>query len=324
MEGCCSLEDMVKRILVTGSEGFIGGHLVKILLNKNYKVTATYLKKSGNSQLFNTGLDSKVRVENLNVLDRRHVFDVILKHKIELVIHLAAKTQVTDAYENPYSTIKTNALGTLNVLEAARRIGNVGVIFASSDKAYGTSPKVSLEGDSLRGKYPYDVSKSSADLIAQSYAKTYNLPLVVTRLGNVYGAWDMNFDRLIPGFCRAMYYKKIFLIRSSGKYIRDYIHIDDAISAYMLLIKKFSKTVGEVFNISGQDSLSPLLIIKIIEKELGKEINYKILDKANAEIVYQHLNSNQIRKLGSMQKYPFKNKIKDVIDWYFNYFSKNV
>lgn len=315
---------MVSRILITGSEGFIGGHLVKNLLDKKYKVTAGYLKKNPASQLFNSGLYKRVKTQKLNVLDRRQVFKVIAKHEIELVIHLAAKTQVTDAFLNPYSTIRTNVVGTLNILEAARKIGGVGVIFASSDKAYGSSPKAYLEGDSLRGEYPYDVSKSSADLIAQSYAKTYNLSLVITRLGNVYGAWDMNFDRLIPGLCRAMYYKKVFLIRSNGKYIRDYIYIEDAIRAYLLLIKKFNKSTGKVFNISGRDSLSPLSIIKIMEKRFAKNINYKILDEARAEIAYQHLNSNKIRKFGFVQKYSFENKIKSVVKWYFNYFSKNV
>lgn len=324
MEGYCSLEGMVRRILVTGSEGFIGGHLVKNLLDKNYQIIAGYFKKDPYSQLFNSGLYKKVRTQHLNILDKRWVFEIIAKHKIGLIIHLAAKTQVRDAVLSPYPTIRTNVVGTLNILEAARKISGVGVIFASSDKAYGSSSKAYLENDSLRGQYPYDVSKSSADLIAQSYAKTYNLPLVVTRLGNVYGPWDLNFDRLIPGLCQAMFYKKIFLIRSNGRYIRDYIFIDDAVRAYTLLIKKFNKSTGEVFNISGQDSLSPLSVIRIVEKKFNKKISYKILDEARAEIFYQHLNSNKIGKFGFVQKYRFQDKIKSVISWYSNYFSKNV
>lgn len=315
---------MVSRILVTGSEGFIGGHLVKNLLDKKYQVIAGYFKKNPDSQLFNSGLYKKVRTQHLNILDKRHVFETIAKHKIGLIIHLAAKTQVRDAVLSPYPTIRTNVVGTLNILEAARKISGVGVIFASSDKAYGSSSKAYLESDSLRGQYPYDVSKSSADLIAQSYVITYNLPLVVTRLGNVYGPWDLNFDRLIPGLCQAMFYKKNFLIRSNGRYIRDYIYIDDAIRAYMLLIKKFNNCVGEIFNISGQDSFSPLSVIKIIEKKFAKKISYKILDEARAEIVYQHLNSNKIRKIGFVQKCSFEDKIKSVVKWYLNYFSKNV
>ena len=312
-----------KNILVTGGLGFIGGHLTDFLGNKAHKVVIPYFYISEQEKYNLVKLKKKAEIIKSNILNLNQILQILFENKINYIVHLAAESQVTNAHQKPLKTLKTNVIGTAIILEAARIYGGIeGIIVASSDKAYGKSGKPYRERDSLAGDHPYDVSKSSADLIAQTYSKTYKLPVVITRFGNVYGEADLHFDRLIPGICKAIVRKNIFEIRSNGKYIRDYIYISDVINGYIFLIKNLKRLQGEAFNFSSSDNLSVIEVIKKIEKDLNINIPFKILNSATNEIPNQHLIDTKIRRLGWKPKKNLETTISLILSWYRSYLAK--
>lgn len=338
-----------KNILVTGGTGFVGSHLVERLVNRGANVVATFISTNPYSYFFTSGLNKKVRMAHVDVCDFESIFDLITKFDINFIFHLAAQPLVEVAYHNPRKTHESNILGTVNMLESAKLYSRIkGVIVASSDKAYGKLSKSSevafpkphprgetkeltkhhlggvatsevkyKESDPLQGDHPYEVSKSAADLIAYSYFKTYDLPIVVTRFGNIYGEGDLNFSRIIPGTMKALVKGERLEVRSNGKYVRDYLYVKDVVEGYLLLANNIEKVKGEAFNFGSDDTLSVLEIIKQIEKILKKEIRYKILNIAKNEIPYQSLDYSKIgKKLGWKPKYNLVKCLKSIYKWY--------
>ncbi|KKQ75977.1 MAG: hypothetical protein US98_C0056G0006 [Parcubacteria group bacterium GW2011_GWC1_38_6] len=252
--------------------------------------------------------------------DFRGIANTISKYKIDYVFDLAAQTIVETAYQNPFETFATNIMGTVNVLESARLYGNVsGIIVISSDKAYGKIPKAN-ENSPLSGDHPYETSKASADLIAKTYFKTYKMPIVTCRFGNVYGEGDTNFSRIIPGIMRAIVLNQTLRLRSDGQYIRDYVYVKDIIDALILVLKNIRSTKGESFNVSSKENLSVIELIKILEKTLGRKINYKILNIAINEIPKQSIDYKKIStSLNWKPKYKLSSKVQDILSWYSSY-----
>jgi len=308
-----------KNILVTGGTGFVGSHLVKALVKKGATVFVPYRSIDPRSYFYTKKLNNKVVLLSCDLKDRDRVFDIVSKYEITYIFHLAAQAIVPTAYENPVETIESNVMGTTYVLEAARRFSHVkGVIAASSDKSYGKSAKPYVETNPLKGDHPYDVSKASTDLIAQAYAKTYNLPIVITRFGNIYGEGDLNFSRIIPGIMKAIINKETLEIRSNGKFIRDYLYVKDVINGYMLLAQHIEKVKGEAFNFGSKETLSVLEVIELMEKILKKEIKYKILNTAKNEIPYQSLDYTKIHNLlGWKPTNSIQTTAKKILKWYY-------
>lgn len=287
-----------KNILVTGGTGFVGSHLVEELIKQQANVITTFLTLNPLSYFSTKKLDKKVTMVNADVCDYERVFDTVTKFNIDYIFHLAAQALVETAYYNPKRTLYSNVLGTVNVLESARLFPHVkGIIFASSDKAYGKLAKEKYsEEDALKGDHPYEVSKSAADLICYSYSKTYGVPVVTTRFGNIYGEGDLNFSRIIPGIMKSLAANETLEIRSDGTYVRDYLYVKDVVNGYLLLAHNIEKVKGEVFNFGSSDSVSVLELIALIETTLGKKVNYKILNIAKNEIPYQSLDYTKIQK----------------------------
>jgi CDP-glucose 4,6-dehydratase len=306
-----------KKILVTGGTGFIGSHLVEELVKINAKVLVIDIKIHSASYFAINNLQKKIKLELIDIAKRNKVKQIIAKFKPDYIFHLAAEAIVNNSYDNPYKTFQTNVMGTVSVLEAARTLGSVkGIIVASSDKAYGKTKKAYTEESPLKGDHPYDVSKSATDLIAQTYYKTYGLPVAVTRFGNVYGEGDFHADRIIPGICDAIVNDKILLIRSNGKYVRDYIYVKDVVNGYIFLANHIDKIKGEAFNFSSNDTFSVLDLIKQAEIILNKRIKYKILNITKNEIPYQHLTDTKIRKLGWKNQYNLGHVLKNILAYY--------
>lgn len=306
-------------ILITGGTGFIGSHLVEELVKIGAKITTTYLSENPLSYFFQKKLDKKVSKARIDVTNYNDVFDLITKKNIEYVFHLAAQPLVDVAYHNPSKTLSTNIMGTVNILESARHFPHIkGVIIASSDKAYGKLSKEKyFENDRLQGDHPYEVSKSAADLIAQTYFKTYNVPLVITRFGNIYGEGDLNFSRIIPGIMESIILRKKLLIRSNGKYVRDYLYVKDVVEGYLKLAENIEKVKGRAFNFGSQETLNVVDLIKQIEKCLKKKIDYKIMDTARYEIPYQSLDYSLItRSIGWRPKSTIKQTSRRILSWY--------
>lgn len=303
-------------ILITGGCGFIGGHLVKNLVTQGANITVLDILLNSNSIFARKKLKEKTNLQFIDITNRQKVLNIFKKCKPSYIIHLAAQSTVEEAYQNPYHTFETNIMGTVNILDAARLANVKGIIVASSDKAYGKTSKTYRESAPLRGDQPYDVSKSCEDLIAQTYYKTYGLPIVITRSGNVYGEGDFHFGRIIPDICKAVIQKHKLLIRSDGTYVRDYIYVNDVVSGYIFLLGKINQIKGEAFNFSSKDTLFVTEVIKASEKILKIDIPYKILNTAKNEIPYQHLSDKKIRKLGWKHQYSINTTLQGILAWY--------
>lgn len=308
------------RILVTGGTGFIGSHLVEALLDEGHDVIVPYLEIGQKSYFSIRNLKKSSNAIKCDLIHREKVASLVKEKKVDYIFHLAAQTLVTDAFNDPYYTLYNNIVSTINLLEAVRTNKSIkGIIIASSDKAYGKTEKAYSEASPLRGDHPYDVSKSATDLIAQTYFKTYNTPVVVTRFANVYGEGDLHESRIVPGICKAFAKNRMLDIRSNGKFVRDYIYVKDVVSGYLFLFHNFTNAVGQAFNVSSKDSLSVKELIKKAEKVIGKKVKYSIKNTAANEIPYQHLNDNKIREFGWKSSYKFESVFPKVFDWYTKY-----
>ena len=308
------------KILITGATGFIGSHLIEKLLLTTKNIYVPYIAIEENSYFAINNFQKKVKMKKLDLRQKEKVIDYIKVNKIDYIIHLAAQTIVTDALNDPYYTIENNIISTLNILEAARTNAKIkGVIIASSDKAYGKTKNTYTEDSPLKGDHPYDVSKSAKDLIALTYYKTYNTPVVVTRFGNVYGEGDLHFSRIIPGICEAICKRKLLKIRSNGKYIRDYIYVKDVVNGYIHLLNNLDTTIGNAFNFSSNDTFSVLELIDKAENIIGKKIKYTIKNSAKNEIPYQHLDDKKVRKTGWKPSYDINTTFPTIVEWYKKY-----
>ncbi len=317
-----------RTVLVTGFEGFLGSNLTKSLLDKGAKVIGLDIKTSRKETIFCAGDYRKITVYKGSVASRKLLKYIFNKHRIEAVFHLADEAIVGRSHSNPLSAFESNIAGTWEVLEAARLDGNVrAVVAASSDKAYGEHKSLPYREDaSLIANHPYDVSKSCADLIANTYAHTYGLAVAITRCGNIYGPGDFNFSRLIPDAMRCLFYNRTLKIRSDGKFVRDYVYVDDIVDGYLriaeLLMKK--KIPGEAFNLSDE---SPFTVMEVLKKisdlDLsGNKLKYEIMNTAKYEIRKQYLSSAKARRmLGWKPKHSIAEGLKKTAAWYLAYFN---
>lgn len=310
-----------KNVLVTGGNGFIGSHLVKHLVDNKIKVIVPYIEIDRRSYFHNNNLHKKTKFIYCDLRDFGKTLKLIKNHKVDFIFHLAAQAIVDTALKNPLATFQSNVMGTVNILEAARNYGKVrGIIVTSSDKAYGKIPRAN-EKDPVGGNHPYETSKASADLIAHTYWKTFGLPVVVTRFGNVYGEGDLNFSRIIPGIMEALVKNKVLCIRSDGKYVRDYVYVEDIVDALLVLLRNIKKITGEAFNISSRENLSAIEVIGEVEKSLREKVRYKILNNAINEIPKQSIDFRKIKKrLGWKPTSNLKVTIPEIYQWYKSYF----
>src|SRR3984885_5988475 len=229
-----------RSVLVTGCTGLLGSWLTSKLVEHEALVVGLIRDWVPESELFRSGVSSEIRVVRGDVQDQATLERLLGEYEVDTVFHLAAQTIVGIANRNPVSTFESNIQGTWNVLEACRRSPSVkSIVVASSDKAYGDQETLPYSEDTpLEGRHPYDVSKSCADLIAQAYGKTYALPVAITRCGNFYGGGDLNWNRIVPGTIRSVLRGERPVIRSDGKFIRDYFYVEDGAAAYLLLAEK--------------------------------------------------------------------------------------
>jgi CDP-glucose 4,6-dehydratase len=307
---------------VTGATGLLGGWLVKRLVDQGADVVCLVRDWIPQCELVRTKLIEQVKIVRGDIRDRTLTERILGEFEINTVIHLAAQTIVTIANRNPVSTFETNIGGTWALLEACRRSPEVKqIVLASSDKAYGECEELPYDEETpLRGRHPYDVSKSCADMIAQTYAVTYGLPVTITRCGNFYGGGDLNWNRIVPGTIRSVLRDQRPIIRSDGQYVRDYFYIEDGAVAYMLLAEKLagnSDLRGQAFNFSNETPVTVLELVGKILEAMGSNIKADVRDEASNEIREQFLNSTKARKLlGWQPLFTLEEGLQRTIEWY--------
>ena len=313
-----------KRVLVTGATGLVGSRLIQELLRMQCDVTGLVIELAASSALVTNGSIKDIRVVWGDLADPIIVNRLINESQFDIIFHLGAQTIVGTALRQPAQTFESNIRGTWNLLEAIRLFGsNVhSVVVASSDKAYGPAEILPYtESYALRGEGPYDVSKTCTDLVSQSYGLTYDVPVSIARCGNIYGPGDLNWSRIVPGTIKSLYQNETPILRSDGKMIRDYVFIDDIVSAYITLAQKQEIIQpGSAFNFSNDVPLSVIDIYNAICIEYGGSIvEPRILNVANHEIMAQNLSSEKAHRiLNWYSRYDLSSGLKNTLPWYIN------
>jgi CDP-glucose 4,6-dehydratase len=317
-----------RNVLVTGCTGLLGGWVVQDLVTRGAQVVGLVRDWVPQSRLLTESLLARIVTVRGAVEDQAAIERTLNEYEIDTVFHLAAQTIVTIAARNPLSTFETNIRGTWTVLEACRRSPTVhGIVVASSDKAYGAQEQLPYaEGAPLRGRFPYDVSKSCADLLAQSYAATYGLPVVITRCGNFFGGGDLNVSRIVPGTILSVLRGTPPLIRSDGTLVRDYLYVRDGARVCLLLgeLLRERPLDGEAFNFSYEVRLTALEMVDRILQLMGRaDLKPVILSEAKHEIPHQYLSSERARDmLGWRPAYGLEEGLRETIAWYRTYASE--
>ena len=312
--------------LVTGATGLLGSWLTARLVAAGADVVALVRDWVPQSDLVRAKIVDQVKVVRGDVRDQPLLERALGEYEIDTVFHLAAQTIVGIANRNPISTFETNIGGTWSLLEACRRSPNVKqIVLASSDKAYGDQAELPYsEAMPLQGQHPYDVSKSCADLLAHTYAATYQLPAAITRCGNFYGGGDLNWNRIVPGTIRSILRGQRPVIRSDGNFVRDYFYVEDGAAAYMLLAEKLAvhpELRGEAFNFSNELQITVLELTQRILKLMQSALTPDIRNEASHEIRHQYLSAAKAHHvLGWLPLFTLEQGLELTIRWYREFF----
>jgi CDP-glucose 4,6-dehydratase len=319
-----------KTVFVTGATGLMGGWLVKALLRESAEVVALIRDQAPKSMLVREGLIDRIAVVSGDIECLPTLQRAIAEYSPHTVFHLAAQPLVQVAKRDPVGTLRANVMGTWNVMEACRLAGTSNVVVASSDKAYGTTDNLPYrETHPLQGRYPYDVSKSCTDLVAQMYAATYDVKTAIARCGNLFGGGDLNFSRTIPGVIKATLAGERFIIRSDGKFVRDFLYVKDAAESYLKLGEKLAEdpsVSGEAFNFSLGERLTVLDIVHMTLEIMGRsDLEPIIQNIASSEIREQYLDAAKAReRLGWEPNYGMKEALGETVAWYREHFATEI
>jgi CDP-glucose 4,6-dehydratase len=312
-----------RSVFVTGATGLLGSWLASELLRRDATVVCLVRDWVPDSESVNAGTLSRCRLVRGELEDYELMLRALNEYEIDSVFHLGAQTIVGTASRSALSTFESNIKGTWTLLEAARqcqpRVERV--VVASSDKAYGSHERLPYTEDTpLIGRFPYDVSKSCADLISQSYFHSYRLPVTVTRCGNLYGGGDLNFNRLIPGTIRSALRDDSPVIRSDGSFVRDYFFVRDAVDAYLQLAERVPGEgfTGEAFNFGTETPLSVIEMAQRILDVMGRsELPLTVLNQATNEIPRQFLDCTKARtRLGWHPTHTVDASLAETVEWY--------
>lgn len=314
---------------MTGATGLLGSHLVAELLRREAEVVCLVRDWVPDSEAVTAGTLSRCRLVRGELEDYVTALRALNEYEIDTIFHLGAQTIVGTASRSPLSTFESNIKGTWVLLEAARQLGQriERVIVASSDKAYGAHERLPYTEDApLVGRFPYDVSKSCADLITLSYFHSYRLPVAVTRCGNLYGGGDLNFNRLVPGTIRSALLDESPVIRSDGSFVRDYFFVRDAVEAYLALAERVPEEgfVGEAFNFGTETPLSVIEMAQAILASMGKgDVPLTILNQATNEIPRQYLDCTKARhRMQWTPRWTLGESLAETVQWYRDWMSR--
>lgn len=324
----------MKKILITGGAGFIGSHVVRLLVNKYSEYQIFNLDKltyAGN-------LENLKDIENVSnytflkgdITNENYIDFLFHKHEFDSVIHLAAESHVDRSITDPMAFAKTNILGTINLLNAFKKQWQNnwrGKLFyhVSTDEVYGTLGETGMftETSSYDPNSPYSASKASSDHFVRAYGETYNMPFVISNCSNNYGANQFP-EKLIPLFINNIINNKSLPVYGDGKYTRDWLYVLDHAKAIDLVFHKGKN--GDTYNIGGFNEWQNIDLIKLLCKQmdikLGREegaslelITY-IKDRPGHDLRYAIDASKINKELGWKPSVTFEEGLSKTIDWY--------
>ena len=311
-----------RSVLVTGATGLLGGWLVKELLKLSAEVVVLIRDGLPNNMLVREGLVNSVVTVRGSLQDKSLLQRTMSEYSISTIFHLAAQSIVIVARADPVGTLEANVQGTWNLLEAARQSSVRQVIVASSDKAYGIGAQLPyLETHPLQGRFPYEVSKSCTDLIAQMYATSYGLPVAITRCSNLFGGGDLNFARIIPNLIHCALRGKRVVIPNGGQAMREFLYIKDAVAAYLCLAEHMAEDKlleGEAFNFGLGTPVNILDLAHQVLKLMRCSHLQPIVEPGSTlEILMQYSSSEKaLRLLGWAPQYSLEEGLLETITWY--------
>ncbi len=306
-----------QRYLVTGGAGFIGSNFIRMILEREVDAVVTNL-----DALTYAGV--KATVDELNE-DPRHTFvqgdirDVEVLDQVipghDVVVHFAAESHVDRSIEGPAVFLDTNVVGTGVLIDAARRAGVGRFVHVSTDEVYGSLAQgFALETDRLHPSSPYSASKAGSDLLALSYATTYDFPVIVTRCTNNYGPYQFP-EKVIPLFVTNLLEGRKVPLYGTGLNERDWLHVSDHCSALHLVVNRGEP--GEIYNIGANAQLSNIDLTRRILALLGmgEDMIEPVGDRPGHDLRYA-VDSSKIRSLGWAPAEPFEERLAETVEWY--------
>jgi dTDP-glucose 4,6-dehydratase len=324
----------MRNILVTGGAGFIGSHLVRLLVNKypNYHIiNMDVLTYAGNLEnLKDIECKENYTFVKCDICDVEKVNQVFKKHQIDSVIHLAAESHVDRSINDPFSFAQTNVMGTLNLLQAAKESWNgnfTNHLFyhVSTDEVYGSLGEEGFftEETAYDPHSPYSASKASSDHFVRAFADTYGLPTVISNCSNNYGSYQFP-EKLIPLFINNIVNNKPLPVYGTGENVRDWLFVDDHARAIDVIFHKGK--LGETYNIGGFNEWKNIDLIKVmiktVDRLLGREkgtsdklITY-VTDRAGHDLRYAIDSSKLKNELGWEPSLQFEEGIEKTVAWY--------
>ncbi|RYG67552.1 NAD-dependent epimerase/dehydratase family protein [bacterium] len=312
-----------RTVFITGATGLLGGHLTTRLIELGANIVALTRDWRPETVFARDNLAARTTLVHGDVCNGELLKRILAEYEVQTVFHLAAQTLVGPANADPATTFEVNIAGSWRLFEAARSLPKPPqIVLASSDKAYGEQEVLPYREDArLEGRQPYAVSKSCADLIAQTYAATYGLPVAITRCGNFYGGGDLNWNRIVPGTIRSAFRGECPIIRSDGSHLRDYIYVKDGVSAYLALgeaMASNSALAGEAFNFGHNEPVSVLNLVTAILKACGREdLVPDVRNEAKHEIINQSLDASKASEvLGWTPGYGLDAGLSETVKWY--------
>lgn len=301
-----------KNIFITGAGGFVGASACKFFCEKGATVVGLINDANYNQPAHKNYIPLKG-----NIMDRDRLTELLSKYEIDYVLHLASQSIVRKCDNDPYLAYQTNIMGVVNLFEACRHLKRPPqkIVVMTSDKAYGPAPVPYREDTPLVGCDTYGTSKLCQDAISLSYARTYGVPTVTVRAGNIYGPGDANLSRLIPGsILKLLDGTKPMLYSGVSEFVREFIYIDDLLNAFVVLFEK--GVPGEAYNIGGTEPNRIGDLIKLLRDKINTSIDIDIVEKAFYEIKEQYLDASKLRSLGWEPKTSLSEGLDRTIDWY--------
>ncbi len=313
-------------VLVTGGAGFIGSNYILYTLKKypqNRVICVDKLTYAGNLSSLSEVIDHPMfRFCKIDICDREAIYQLFEEEKPNVVVNFAAETHVDRAIEGPQVFLQTNIMGTSVLLDACRKYGIERYHQVSTDEVYGDLPLDQpelffTEETPIHTSSPYSASKAAADLLVQSYFRTYGLPVTISRCSNNYGAYQFP-EKLIPLMIIQALADKPLPVYGEGLNVRDWLHVEDHCRAIDLILQNGKE--GEVYNVGGHNEMRNIDIVKLICQELGKPeslITY-VSDRKGHDLRYAIDPTKIHRELGWLPQTKFADGIKDTIRWYLD------